>query len=210
MAAKPGRRSSRPVFALALCAAWLLVRETAGGGGQTAEIVPWPDGVTTALHAIVVRQKERDPSVLAQLKSMGVNTLVTETNPDLATARAAAEAGLSYIAFLTTWDLERLGSDPLAYREIGGMPSLSGFYFWDADILEGYTSPAVQERAYTSLKRCFRTSSFSSRRAWIPSRPIPASPTWSPPTSIRWAGPCSEATPSRTPGKRSSKSCCRG
>ncbi len=107
------------------------------------------------IRAVVLERDEADAAALAAIRSLGANTVVTLNPPSLASGMAARAAGLSYIAFVTSADIERADGDPAFAESLRRIESLAGFYFWDDGVAEGYTAPAAQERAYAALKRMF-------------------------------------------------------
>jgi hypothetical protein len=107
------------------------------------------------IQAIVLERDEADASRLAALRVLGANTVITHSRPSLATARAANLAGLFYIAFLTTRELDQASRDVSFPAEVGSMPGLVGFYYLDDGVVEGYTSTESQARAYQTLKGMF-------------------------------------------------------
>ena len=61
-----------------------------------------------AMRAVVLTVGEEDPQVLAGVHALGADTVVTTARPSLAAAARAREAGLAYIPFLSTQDVDRL------------------------------------------------------------------------------------------------------
>ena len=61
---------------------------------------------------MAVVEGEDDPQVLARLKRMGINTIVTSWEPSLKTALATQAAGLSYLAFISAAEALRLAEHP--------------------------------------------------------------------------------------------------
>lgn len=110
----------------------------------------------TNIRAIVLERDEADPDRLAALRALGANTVITHSAPSLVAAQAASLAGLYSIAFLTTRQIDQASRDPLFIRVTSALPGLVGFYYLDDSVpVEGYTSAADQERAYTTLKGMF-------------------------------------------------------
>lgn len=147
--------------ALLLAAAGLIVGTAAG-----AEAIPERPCVhpssrsrsfdpTRIRGAIVNRIHEREDTVLAAVRTLGANTLVTNSNPDPETARAARTAGLFYIAAMTTDDLERAESDPAFRALLESAHPLAGVYYEDDRVLEGYTDVESQAVAYARVKKLY-------------------------------------------------------
>lgn len=81
--------------------------------------------------------------------------MATLKPPSPGTDAIASAAGLDYLAFLTTAQIDSLGADPARIAEVRSERRLTGFYYWDSDAPEGLTAPAVQQHAYTTLKNLF-------------------------------------------------------
>ena len=108
------------------------------------------------IQAIVLERDEADAGRLAALRALGANTVITHSGPNALTAEAARRAGLFYIAFLTTRQIDQASRDPYFRAAIAALESLVGFYYLDDGVaVEGYTSPESQERAYRTLKAMF-------------------------------------------------------
>jgi hypothetical protein len=108
------------------------------------------------IQAIVLERDEADAGRLTALRALGANTVITHSGPNALTAEAARRAGLFYIAFLTTRQIDQASRDPYFRPAIAGLESLVGFYYLDDGVaVEGYTSPDSQERAYRTLKAMF-------------------------------------------------------
>src|SRR5437016_14374507 len=69
------------------------------------------------VRAVVVTRGEEDPSVAAGIHSIGGNTMVTFARPSAAASSAARAAGIAYVAFLSTRDVDRLRIEPLLAEE---------------------------------------------------------------------------------------------
>lgn len=113
---------------------------------------PFEAPEVSSMRAIVVQTPERVAVALPKLRELGANTLVTHGFPDPATGLAARAAGLAYIAWMTTREIDEASRDPRAVASIRGIPNLTGVYYEDDEVEEGYTSPDAQRRAYTELK----------------------------------------------------------
>lgn len=107
---------------------------------------------------MAVVEGEDDPRILARLKRMGINTIVTSREPSLKTALATQAAGLSYLSYISTAEALRLAEHPASLARVSAVAavkSFAGFHFLDETVPEGYTSPLVQERVYRLLKDLF-------------------------------------------------------
>lgn len=108
-----------------------------------------------AIRAVVLTVGETDPSVLAGVRSLGADTVVTFARPSLAASAAASAAGLAYVPFLSVSDVDGLLYDSGALAALRAIPGIAGFHYRDEDVIEGYTPAAEQERAYAILKGLF-------------------------------------------------------
>jgi hypothetical protein len=105
-----------------------------------------------SIRAVVVQRDERIPDALARMRDLHANTLVTHSPPDPATGRAAEEAAVRYVAWMTTAEIESLSRDPGALARLASVPGLTGVYYEDDAAVEGYTSAEEQRRAYAALR----------------------------------------------------------
>jgi hypothetical protein len=117
--------------------------------------LPLASALLTAMRVVVLSSGEQDPDTLAGLRNLGADTVVTFARPSAAAAEAAARAGLSYVPFLSVADVDRLLLDESAVAALRAMPNLAGFHFFDETVVEGYTAPEEQQRAYGILKALF-------------------------------------------------------
>lgn len=108
-----------------------------------------------SLRALVVFHREKEAEAIPAARGLGANAVVTHSAPDEATAAAARSAGVGYIAFLSTEEIDRAWEDPAARARYAAMKGVGGVYFEDPDVLEGYTSAEDQSRAYRRLKELF-------------------------------------------------------
>jgi hypothetical protein len=114
-----------------------------------------PIAVLWVMRAVVLTVGEEDPNVIAGVRALGADTVVTTARPSLAAARLAEAAGLRYIPFLSTQDVDRLLIDSGYRAAVTAIPGIAGFHYMNDQIVEGYTSAFEQERAYTILKSLF-------------------------------------------------------
>lgn len=112
----------------------------------------------TGIRAVVVIVGETDPGTLDGIRNLGANTVVTLAGPSAAAGAAAAAAGLHYVPFLSSGDVVRLLVDSDYAERLRAIPNLTGFHYADPSVLEGYTSPFVQQRCYAILKGVFPES----------------------------------------------------
>jgi hypothetical protein len=109
----------------------------------------------SGLRVVVLERDYRDPEGWRAIAALGANVVATLAPPDSETDRIAAAAGLTYLAFLTTDEIESLARDPASVAEARAESNLAGFYFWDAGAVEGFTTPQAQQHAYETLKGLF-------------------------------------------------------
>ena len=112
---------------------------------------------TRGVRAIVLVEGEQDVALLRQLRRIGVNTIVTGSL-SLETALAAEEAGMTYVGFISAADTARLVEEPEYLAEVSAVASIAsfrGFHYLDTTTAEGYTSPDIQARTYSTLKELF-------------------------------------------------------
>jgi hypothetical protein len=110
---------------------------------------------SSGLRCVVLESEDIDAAAWRSIGALGANLLARFAPPGPEADRAAGEAGLSYLAFLTTDEVENLGNDLARVAEIRAEKNLAGFYYWDAGVQEGFTAPDAQRRAYTTLKSLF-------------------------------------------------------
>ena len=114
-----------------------------------------PIALLWAIRAVVLTVGEEDPDVLAGVRGLGADTVVTTARPSLAASARAQAAGLRYMPFLSTRDVDRLLIDSRFLQEMRAIPGIAGFHYRDEDVVEGYTPAAEQQRAYAILKALF-------------------------------------------------------
>ncbi|HEY1435623.1 MAG TPA: hypothetical protein VGG65_09625 [Thermoanaerobaculia bacterium] len=112
-------------------------------------------GLLLAIRAVVLTTGEQDPNVLAGVRALGADTVVTFARPSAAASSAASAAGLYYVPFLSVRDVDLLLDDPDALAAVRAIPGIAGFHYRDEDVIEGYTPASEQERAYAILKALF-------------------------------------------------------
>jgi len=118
--------------------------------------IPAPDPLDPeSLRALVVFHAEREAEAIAAARSLGANAVVTHSAPDEGTAALARAAGVGYVAFLSTAEIDRAWDDPALHARYAAMKGVGGVYFEDEAVLEGYTSVDDQARAYRRLKELF-------------------------------------------------------
>ena len=111
--------------------------------------------LVSGLRVVVLETADRDASAWMAIATMGANVVATLKPPSAETDAMASAAGLDYLAFLTTAEIEGFAADPVRIAEARSERRLAGFYYWDSDAIEGFTIPAAQQRAYTTLKSLF-------------------------------------------------------
>ena len=111
--------------------------------------------VASGLRVVVLEREDQDAAAWTAIARTGANVVATLKPPSPATDAIASEAGLDYLAFLTTAEIEFFAADPVRIAEARSERRLAGFYYWDAEATEGFTTPEAQRRAYTTLKFLF-------------------------------------------------------
>ncbi len=107
------------------------------------------------MRAVVLTVGETDPGVMAGVRALGADTVVTFARPSAEASALAAANGLRYIAFLSVGDVDRLVSDPDALRALRAISGIAGFHFHAENVVEGYTTADDQGRTYQTLKALF-------------------------------------------------------
>ncbi|HEY3204540.1 MAG TPA: hypothetical protein VGL03_12880 [Thermoanaerobaculia bacterium] len=108
-----------------------------------------------ALRVVAVAAGQDDVEVARRIAGMGANAMATSGGPNAAAGLAAEASELRYIPFMSTRDVDRLLTDEAFLLQVRAVPGLSGFVYRDVGTVEGYTSPAAQQRAYGILKTLF-------------------------------------------------------
>jgi hypothetical protein len=111
--------------------------------------------LASGIRVVVLERDDQDAGAWAAIAIMGANLVATLKPPSAGTDAIASAAGLDYLAFLTTAEIESLAADPVRITEARSERRLAGFYYWDAEAIEGFTTPEAQRRAYTTLKNLF-------------------------------------------------------
>jgi hypothetical protein len=107
------------------------------------------------LRMVVFEREERDPAAWAAIRDLGANVVATLRPPSRELDELATGAGVTYLAYLTTAEIEVFAGDVSRVAEARAQRSLAGFYYLDAGVPEGFTAPETQLRAYTTLKALF-------------------------------------------------------
>ncbi|HEY3171841.1 MAG TPA: hypothetical protein VGK86_04605 [Thermoanaerobaculia bacterium] len=109
----------------------------------------------SGLRVMVLERDDQDAAAWRAIRDLGANVVATLRPPSAETDELASAAGLTYLAFLTTDDIRVFASDASRIAEARAERSLAGFYFWDAQVTEGFTTPEAQQQAYSTLKLLF-------------------------------------------------------
>lgn len=116
---------------------------------QTVAIPP------PGLRVLVLERNDRDPAEWKAVRDAGANVVATLRPPSAEADELATAAGLTYLAFMTTDEIPLFVRDASRIGEARAERSLAGFYFWDARVTEGFTTPEAQQHAYSTLKLFF-------------------------------------------------------
>ena len=111
----------------------------------------WPSRV----RCVVLESDDVTPETWASIAALGANLVARAARPGPDADRAAGEAGVSYISLLTTSEIDELKRDPVRITELASEKNLAGFFYFDSGVLEGFTAPDDQRRAYETLKELF-------------------------------------------------------
>ena len=112
--------------------------------------------LASGLRCLVLERHDLDPATWRAMGALGANLVATIRPPSPETDQTAGMAGLAYLAFLTSDEIESFVNDPARVAEARAERNLAGFYYLDASAAaEGFTTPEVQQRAYTALKGLF-------------------------------------------------------
>lgn len=154
MVRKSGVRleSGLVALALAVCAAAILPETIFPLQGPPREPVVRPPA---GLRVVDLERDEPDPAVWEAIRDRGANVVAILRPPSAEIDRLAGAAGLTYLAFLTTEEIATLAGDSARISEIRAEHALAGFYYWDSEVLEGFTTPEAQAQAYSTLKLLF-------------------------------------------------------
>lgn len=109
----------------------------------------------SGLRVLVLERNDRDAAEWVAIRNAGANVVATLRTPSLEADELAGAAGLTYLAFFTTDEIFTFAHDAAQIAEARSERNLAGFYFWDAQVVEGFTSPRAQEQAYSTLKLLF-------------------------------------------------------
>ena len=112
--------------------------------------------LVSGIRCLVLQREDLDPATWRAMGVLGANLVATAGPPGPQTDQAAGTAGLVYLAFLTTDEIQSFAGDPARVAEARAEHNLAGFYYWDAGVApEGFTTPDTQQRAYSTLKTLF-------------------------------------------------------
>lgn len=152
MVRKARVRLESGLVALALCAAALVPETIFPLQSPPREPVVRPPA---GLRVLDLERDEPDPAAWEAMRDRGANTVAILRAPSAEIERLAGGAGLRYLAFLTTEEIATLPDDASRISEIRAEHALAGFYYWDSEVLEGFTTPEAQRQAYSTLKFLF-------------------------------------------------------
>jgi hypothetical protein len=110
----------------------------------------------SGIRCLVLERYDLDPATWRAMAALGANLVALAGPPGPEADRAAGSAGLDYLAFLTSDEIPSFVNDPARVAEARAERNLAGFSYVDASVAaEGFTTPEVQQRAYTALKGLF-------------------------------------------------------
>jgi hypothetical protein len=109
----------------------------------------------SGLRVMVFEKNDRDAAAWNAIRDLGANVVAILGPPSAEIDALAKAAGMTYLAFLTTDEIALLSRDASRISEIRSERALAGFYYYDSQALEGFTTPEVQRQAYSTLKLLF-------------------------------------------------------
>jgi hypothetical protein len=109
----------------------------------------------SGLRVLVLERNDQDAGEWQAIREAGANVVATLRPPSAQADELATAAGLTYLAFLTTDEISFFARDAGRIAEASSELSLAGFYFWDSQAVEGFTTPEAQQQAYSTLKLLF-------------------------------------------------------
>lgn len=107
------------------------------------------------VRIVVFERDEQDPAAWKTIRDLGANVVATLQPPSRDFDELATGAGLTYLAYLTTDEISVFARDATRIAEARAERSLAGFYYVDAGVPEGFTTPGAQQQAYSTLKQIF-------------------------------------------------------
>jgi hypothetical protein len=110
---------------------------------------------SSGLRVVVLERNDQDRAEWEAIRQAGANVVATLRPPSRETDELAGAAGLTYLAFFTTDEIPIFARDASRIGEARSERNLAGFYYWDARVVEGFTTPEVQKQAYSTLKLLF-------------------------------------------------------
>ena len=141
----------RGLAALGLSAALLHTAPIALSQVPRQHVVRAPAG----LRVMVFERDDRDAAAWTAIRDLGANVVAILGPPSAEIDELAGAAGVTYLAFLTADEISILACDASRISEIRSEHALAGFYYYDSQVLEGFTTPEVQRQAYSTLKLLF-------------------------------------------------------
>lgn len=109
----------------------------------------------SGLRLMVLERDYEDEGAWKAIGDVGANAVATLRPPNAVDDERATAAGLTYLAFLTTDEIQSFARNTARVAEAREQRSLAGFYYWDAKVTEGFTGVEDQRQAYSTLKLLF-------------------------------------------------------
>lgn len=106
-------------------------------------------------RVMVFERGDRDAAAWREIRDLGANVVAILGPPNAEIDELATAAGVEYLAFVTADEISILAHDSSRISEIRSERALAGFYYYDSQALEGFTTPEVQRQAYSTLKLLF-------------------------------------------------------
>ena len=119
--------------------------------------IPRPPVILADSGIRVVALEGDDQGVIdwRAVRDAGAKVVAIFGPPSARIDERAGQAGLTYLAFLTTDEIQFLARDASRISEALSERNLAGFYYWDSQVTEGFTTPESQHEAYSTLKTLF-------------------------------------------------------
>lgn len=109
----------------------------------------------SGLRVLVLERDNHDAATWTAVRDAGASVVATLSPPNGRTDELASATGLTYLAFLTTDEIQAFVRDASRIGEARAERALAGFYFWNSQVTEGFTASEVQQQAYSTLKLFF-------------------------------------------------------
>jgi hypothetical protein len=107
------------------------------------------------LRVMVFERDVLNAAAWRAIRNLGANVVAIFGPPNAEIDALAGAAGVTYLAFLTADEIAILARAASRISEIRSERALAGFYYYDSQAPEGFTTPEVQRQAHSTLKLLF-------------------------------------------------------